>query len=135
MTSATAPSGTSRNGLRAQKWARLRRAGAQGLRRGAWYPVVSESSETIVVVDVNKRMVPVPRSMLVFSDTRPAKWTVVQWAEHERGAQRASESELGLTYAVCPACRYRSSILPPDAPRLVCARCGGDFALDWDNPG
>jgi hypothetical protein len=117
--------------MMARKWARLRQAGAQGLRRGAWYPVVSESGDSIVVLDVNKRMVPVPRSMLVMSPSRPARWTVVRWDETQRGAQRASESALGLTYVVCPECRLRAALDPPDAAKLTCVQCAREYEVDW----
>ncbi len=86
-----------------EKWARPK-PGAHGLRRGAWYAVVNEMNTAMIVLDVQKNNVPVPRDMLVFSDQAPMKWTVVQWEESQRGAERASEENDGLTYAVCPIC-------------------------------
>src|SRR5438552_3892763 len=50
--------------IQAKGWARVGRAGAHLLRRGAWYPVVRISSSHIVVLDVNRRNVPVDRRFL-----------------------------------------------------------------------
>ncbi|GBD31248.1 hypothetical protein HRbin33_00196 [bacterium HR33] len=116
------------------KWARPKRSGAHGLRRGAWYQVVNDNSPSLVILYVRKTNVPVPRSMLEFSDSPPTKWSVVKWEEAQRGARRASEANLGLTYAVCPACAERSPIDPPDAAQLTCDSCHGTFPVDWEHP-
>src|SRR2546426_10196511 len=50
--------------LQAKGWARVGKPGAHLLRRGAWYPVVRVSSSHIVVLDVNRRNVPVDRRFL-----------------------------------------------------------------------
>lgn len=95
--------------------------------------MVNESSK-IVVLDVRRTNVPVLKSMLDISSSPPEKWSVVQWHESQLGARRASEANLGLTYAVCPACGERSPIVPPDANEMTCEHCRGSFALDWENP-
>lgn len=117
-----------------RKWARAKGAGAHGLRRGAWYLVVNDSQQGVVVLDVRKNNVPIPRTMLDISEERPGKWSVVKWQETQRGARRASEENLGLVYAVCPSCGERGKIEPPDAAALTCVHCHGTFAVDWEHP-
>ena len=123
-----------RMAMGSERWARPK-PGTHGLRRGAWYPVVNEMGAAMIVLDVQKHNVPVPRDMLVLSEEQPAKWTVVQWQESQRGAQRASERNQSLTYAVCPACQTRSNLNPPDTPRLKCERCNGAYTVDWETLG
>lgn len=115
------------------RWARAKRSGAHGLRRGAWYSVVNESSK-LVVIEVRKENVPVPRDMVELSDARPTMWSVVNWDEAQLGARRASETDFGLSYAVCPSCGDRQTIEPPRAESLKCDACGGTFEVDWEHP-
>lgn len=117
-----------------RKWARAKGAGAHGLRRGAWYMVVNDAQENVVLLNVRKTNVPVPRSMLDIIDEQPSKWSVVKWQEAQRGARRASQENLGLLYAVCPACGERGKIEPPNTAQITCAHCHGTFLLDWDHP-
>lgn len=133
----SADSGSDRSAaplLKPGKWARPKRSGAHGLRRGGWYRVVNDSSPSLVILDVRKTNVPVPRSLLEFSDSPPTKWSVVKWEESQRGARRASEANLGLTYGICPACGQRAPIDPPDATALTCDNCQGTFPVDWEHP-
>lgn len=117
-----------------RKWARAKGAGAHGLRRGAWYLVVNDTQPAVVVLDVRRTNVPVPRDMLEVRKEKPNAWSVVKWEETQRGARRASDHQLGLLYAVCPSCGERGAIEPPDAARLTCQHCHGTFDVDWDHP-
>lgn len=117
--------------MKPKKWARVRRAGAHGLRRGAWYAVVNDSKPNVVFLDVNKRNVAMDRSLLEFSARRPDRWSVVERDPDEPAAARASDANLNPTYAVCPACRARAN-LAPDTETMRCAACGGEFGVDWD---
>lgn len=117
-----------------RKWARAKGSGTHGLRRGAWYLVVNDAQAAVVILNVRKNNVPIPRSMLDIIPDRPNKWSVVRWQETQRGARRASEQNIGLSYAVCPACGERSKIEPPDASTMTCAHCHGTFVLDWEHP-
>jgi len=117
-----------------RKWARAKGAGAHGLRRGAWYLVVNDSLPAVVLLDVRRTNVPVPRDMLDVRRERPSQWSVVKWEETQRGARRAGDHQLGLLYAVCPACGERGAIEPPDAVQLTCVHCHGTFGLDRDHP-
>jgi hypothetical protein len=118
----------------ARKWARARGAGAHGLRRGAWYLVVNDTQQSVVILNVRKQNVPVPRSMLDVRTGSPDMWSVVVWQESQRGAKRASEENLGLQYGVCPACGERAALQPPNVAESTCAQCGGTFAVDWERP-
>lgn len=116
-----------------KRWARVRRAGAHGLRRGAWYAVVNDSKPTIAFLDVHKRNVAVDRTLLEFRETKPIEWSVVHRDPAEPGAKRASEANLGPIYGVCPSCRFRMNLLP-ETRSLVCGRCGEEFPVDWERP-
>jgi hypothetical protein len=116
-----------------KKWARVKRSGTHGLRRGAWYPVVSDPPTGLVILSVRKHNVPVLRAHLDLDDAPPSRWSIVRWTEQQRGAQRASEQNVGLTYAVCPACSGRAKA-EVQAPRLTCPDCGGTFPVDWEHP-
>ena len=117
-----------------RKWARARGAGAHGLRRGAWYLVVNDAQPSVVILNVRKQNVPVPRSMIDIRTGSPDAWSVVQWQESQRGATLAGQQRLGLRYAVCPACGERAPLDPPKVAELTCAQCGGTFGVEWDRP-
>lgn len=119
--------------LPSRRWARAKQSGAHGLRRGAWYLVVNETS-SLVVLEVRKENVPVPASMVDIRDAKPDAWSVVEWDAHQLGAARASEQNLGLTYAVCANCGERQAIEPPDAGRMTCESCGREAVLDRAHP-
>lgn len=116
-----------------KKWARVRKAGAHGLRRGAWYVVVNDTKPTIAFLDVNKRNVAVDRTLLEFANVQPYRWSVVVRDPQETGAKRASDANLQPTYGVCPNCRTRAN-LQADAERAACPNCGREYGIDWAHP-
>src|SRR5437016_13049505 len=69
--------------LQAKGWARVGRPGAHLLRRGAWYPVVRISSSHIVVLDGNRRNVPVDRRFLEIRYHPPERSSVVRGVARE----------------------------------------------------
>jgi len=115
-----------------RQWARVKRSGAHGLRRGAWYPVVNDRP-TIVVLDVAKRAIPMDRSLLDFRDDAPSQWSVVISDPQTSQARRASEAALEWTYGVCPACRERQNLIEGETD-ATCESCGQAAPIDWDNP-
>jgi hypothetical protein len=117
-----------------KKWARVKLSGAHNLRRGAWYPVVNDSSAKIVVLDVAKRNVPVPRESVELADAKPEAWSVVKFNPDKPLPARISQENLPLTYAVCPFCRARSVEVDGGTPMLKCDECGKEAPVDWDNP-
>ena len=100
----------------AERWARLREDVRRcQLRRGAWYPVLSVSSDE-AVIEVRRKTVIVPLVYLEVVRTRPNTWTLIP---RER-------------YAVCPNCAERVAVgRPPE--RLCCLRCHGLFDVDLNH--
>lgn len=95
-----------------ERWARLREDVRRcQLRRGAWYPVVRQAPDE-VVIQVRRTTVVVPLAFLEVVPTRPTHWTVIP---RER-------------YAVCPRCAERLAIAHPPE-RMPCRRCEGVFEV------
>lgn len=109
-------------------WARLKVEGSYPLRRGAWYRVIQNAKDE-VVLDVRHKPVNVPRSVVELVGTPPRRWTVVA-----RPARAVMLPEpWGDHYAVCPSCQNRAPL--HSAPHTMrCPRCGGLFAVAWDEP-
>ena len=99
-----------------ERWARLREDVRRcQLRRGAWHPVLSLSSDE-AVLEVRRKTMIVPLAYLEVVRTRPKAWTVIP---RER-------------YAVCPDCAERVAMgRPPE--RLRCPRCHGLFDVDLNH--
>ncbi len=114
-------------------WARLFPAARPFLRpmprAGAWYPVVRELGERLVV-DVAGRRVAVAGNLLELRDTRPVRFTVVR-----RPLDAApTEDDLGRVYSVCPMCYARAPLF--GEPVLwVCGECGHRGELAWWETG
>jgi hypothetical protein len=115
--------------VRPQRWARCLDNVADVLRRGAWYPVIEESGEDAVVVEVRKKPVRLSREDLSVRDTPPDSWSVVV----RTGVLRPTLGgglDVVTTYAVCPHCHERQDFKgKPD--RLKCTRCGQESVVDW----
>ena len=83
-----------------KRWARARQTGAHGLRRGAWYLLVNDPGGSLIILNVRKHNIPVPRTMVVVSDDSPERWSVVRWDEYQLGVQTASQKGTGLTLSI-----------------------------------
>ena len=81
-----------------------------------------------MVLDVNRRNVPVDRRFLEIRYHPPERWSVVRCEPRE--IQRVGRL-FPLTYAVCPACRHRQGF-ESDVKELICERCKKTGALAWD---
>jgi len=104
-----------------ERWARVDVSAPYGLRRGAWYPVLSVGPEEVVLV-ARQRPVIVARSYVVdIVGTQPNRWSVV-----------ARESRPPC--AVCPNCAERVT-LAQTAERMRCVRCQGWFEVERDLAG
>ena len=115
----------------ARIWARVRPEGAHILRRGAWYNVLREPKHGIVLLEINKRIVPMNEQFVVLSRERPEKWAVVARNPDDYQARRASMSRsLDATYVVCPHCRTRANA-EHTAHEYACPSCKGTFEIDW----
>jgi len=111
-------------------WARLKSEAPYPLRRGAWYRVTARTPAD-VVLDVNRKRVHVPESLLEFVSGRPPRrWSVVRRPEN---AKRVPDS-WGDCYGVCPSCRHRVPL--HGAPQILrCPRCNELnelFHVAWD---
>jgi len=101
-----------------ERWARLKLNAACGLRRGAWYPVLSVGTEE-VVVEARHKSVVVPRSCVgEIVSTQPNTWTLVP---------RTS----GGPYVVCPNCAERA-IVNRSSEKMLCSGCHAWFGLEPD---
>src|SRR2546430_13875286 len=58
-------------------WARCADNVADVLRRGAWYPVVEESSDGHVIVEVRRQRIRLSRADVTFRTEPPDHWSVV----------------------------------------------------------
>ena len=107
------------------RWARIRDGVCCRLRRGAWYPVLSAGSHS-VVLDVRGMSVSVHHGYLVLTVARPTGWSIVR---------RPPDSGLmpeswGAWYAVCPGCAAREPV-GQVAGAMACRRCDQSFPIDW----
>jgi len=116
-----------------KQWARVRKTGAHGLRRGAWYAVVNASKPTMVFLDVNRKSVAMDRTLLEFREEQPAAWSVVERGPEEPRMSRSGRGPFPPVYGVCPQCRSRAD-LADGITRLGCLDCGGEYPVDWEHP-
>lgn len=108
------------------QWGRLQVDVDCGLRRGAWYRVVSLTPEE-AVLDVNRQRLCVPRASLTIVSAPRQSWTVVRRPRDAKGLA----AEWGDKYGVCPGCRNRAP-LKGSAQSMRCPRCSALFRIAWD---
>ncbi len=112
-------------------WARCLDNVADVLRRGARYPIVDETDDGKVVLEVRKKPVRVSRIDVAVRDTPPDRWTIVVRTGLLRPTLGGREGEeVTTTYAVCPHCQERQDFTgKPD--QLKCLRCAKESKVDW----
>lgn len=112
-------------------WARCLDNVADVLRRGAWYPIIEETTDGKVVIEVRKRPVRVSRIDVAVRDVAPDRWSIVVRTGVLRPTLGGREGEnVTTTYAVCPNCQERQDFKgKPDS--LTCARCKRESKVDW----
>ena len=112
-------------------WARCLDNVADVLRRGAWYPILEETADGKVVIEVRKRPVRVSRIDVAVRGVPPDRWSVVVRTGILRPTLGGREGEdVTTTYAVCPHCQERQDFKgKPDV--LKCGRCKRDSKVDW----
>jgi len=97
------------------------------LRRGAWYPVIEDAGDELVIeVDAHPRRV--ARGKLIVRAERPEQWSIVV----RTGVMRPTLAgqKIANKYAVCPDCTARQEFEGrPDT--LMCARCRRAAKVDW----
>ena len=99
------------------------------LRKGAWYRVL-ELNDLQAVIEVNHHRFGVLRAWLEIQQRPPQRWSVVEGAKDNRKAP----PHLRGTYGVCPNCRARAP-LPKRAKAHECAKCRGEFEINWAEAG
>jgi len=89
-------------------WARCLDNVADVLRRGAWYPIVDETADGKVVLEVRKKPVRVSRIDVAVREAPPDRWSIVVRTGLLRPTLGGREGEeVTQTYAVCPQCQER----------------------------
>jgi hypothetical protein len=111
----------------ATRWARLRNKGFYPVRRGAWNRVTSSTAVT-VAVDARGKPLELPHAVVEVVERIPSRWTVVRCPPL---AFRLLPRGWGDHYAVCPSCAHRVALLASPI-EIGCERCGGSFAVAWD---
>jgi hypothetical protein len=111
-------------------WARCGDNVADILRRGAWYPIVEESADGHVVVEVRRERVHLSRADVTIRTDPPDHWSIVARTGVLRPTLGGRGSQVVTTYAVCPLCHYRQDFAGKPQT-LKCVRCGADSPVDW----
>ena len=113
-------------------WARARPSGAENLRRGAWYPVLSENASDYIVVSTVRCNVKVSRHCMELRAYRPVGFSVVFRMPNDRNPVAGTDRDLGLVYGVCPWSGSRVGLMgfPDDAK---CPNCGFAGPVLWDD--
>ena len=96
------------------------------IRRGAWYRVL-KLGPVEIVLEVNRKPLPVPRVLLRLSQDVPQQWAVVH---RPKRAPRLPPS-WGDEYLVCPNCRERAPFGADRPSHQRCHRCNGYFPIAW----
>jgi hypothetical protein len=112
-------------------WARCLDNVADVLRRGAWYPIIEETTDGKVVIEVRKRPVRVSRVDVAVRKVAPDRWSIVVRTGVLRPTLGGREGmDTTTTYAVCPHCQERQDFKgKPDF--LKCGRCKRESKVDW----
>lgn len=113
-------------------WARARGGGADNLRRGAWYPVLSESRSDKLVLATGRSNVTVDTGHLERRPFRPAGFSVVFKTPDDTNPVAGTTEDTGLMYAVCP---WSGSRIPLDGfpDTLECPRCTYKGPVLWED--
>src|SRR5438093_474185 len=97
-------------------WARCADNVADILRRGAWYPIVEESADGHLVVEVREQRVRLSRGDVSVRTDAPDHWSIVVRTGVLRPALGGQGMEVVTTYAVCPMCHYRQDFAGRSTP-------------------
>ncbi len=114
-------------------WARLYAAAKPLLnpmpRAGAWYPVVEELGDRLVL-EVGERRVAVPINLLEVREKRPPCFAVVRKALGEPNPVASTPDDVGRVYAVCPECDGRTRLFG-EPVTIKCEHCGHRGEVAW----
>jgi hypothetical protein len=109
-------------------WATAAPGLADRLRRGAWYPVIKDSGDGEVVLEVDLLPMRVDRADLHIRPDRPEMWTIVT----RTGVMRPTLTGVKVVnrYAVCPDCLARQEF-EGEPETIMCTRCRRASKVDW----
>lgn len=114
---------------RSRGWARCLDNVADVLRRGAWYPIIEETPDGNVVIEVRQKPVRLSRDDLTLRDSPPDTWSIVVRTGVLRPTLGGGH-EVVTTYAVCPHCHERQDFSGRPAV-IQCLRCSRESKVDW----
>ncbi len=97
------------------------------MRLGAWYQVVGNTAPNLVVLDIARRNVAIPRDLLQISPHRPERFSVVLWSPSKLSGKSDDSPSI---YAVCPVSGTRVR-LSGHSESIKCPRCGHRGVVDW----
>src|SRR5437899_12803085 len=83
-------------------WARCAENVADILRRGAWYPIVEESTDGQVVVEVRQQRVRLSRADVTIRTEVPDRWSIVVRTVVLRLTLGGRGRDVGTSYAYLP---------------------------------
>ena len=102
---------------------------------GAWYPVVGETTNERVVIEIVGRKVAIQKKYLEVRDKRPNTFTAVTRTRQTLQTLRKDQAiEIERIYAVCPHCMNRVPAFPGQA-QASCKRCGHAAEIAWWDTG
>jgi hypothetical protein len=112
----------------AKAWATAAPGHADVLRRGAWYPVVEETDDGHLLVEVDFQPIRVRQADVVVRPEKPEAWSIVV----RTGVLRPTLTgqKLVTRYAVCPDCGGRQEF-EGEPQTLICERCRRAAKVDW----
>lgn len=111
-------------------WARCTDSVADVLRRGAWYPIVEETTDGHIVVQVRAKRVRLTLADVRVRDDAPTDWSVVVRTGVLRPTLGGKGNDVVTTYGVCAKCQERQEF-DGKPLTLKCTRCGHSAAVDW----
>lgn len=110
-------------------WARCLDNVADVLRRGAWYPILEQTVDGKVVVEVRQKPVRLSQVDVRVRELPPDHWSVVVRTGVLRPTLGGGH-DVVTTYAVCPHCHERQDFAgQPES--LKCTRCARVAPVDW----
>jgi hypothetical protein len=118
----------------ARPWALARPFTRPTPRAGAWYPIVAETADQRVVLEIRGRRVAVLRRLLEIRAERPDRITVVYRGGNEPSPAAGKAWDLGRVYGVCPACGSRIRLFG-EPPMALCGECGHRGEVAWWETG
>ncbi len=115
-------------------WATARPFARPMPRRGAWYPMLGETTGERAVIEVHGRKVAIAKRFLEVRTDRPNSFTVVVRGPDEPNPTRGTVRDLGPTYAVCPRCAARNMV-SGRVPVMSCGACRHRGEVAWWESG